>query len=100
MRLQARLGDGQAIERIMRHLHADHINEPGVKEAITQFLIDMGVITPDGRPVSRAEPGVPAAAEIDEPAAAAAPAAGGLWTPDSAAGSSKKGALWTPDMDD
>jgi len=83
--------DGQKAMQMIEHIQNKHLQEPGVGEALTQMLMDVGLLRPDGTP--SVMPGEP------EPAMAEASAAepGGLWTPDSAQPSGGSGKLWTPE---
>jgi hypothetical protein len=81
--------DGHGIGRLIDHLQHHHVNEPGVAEALTQMLIDVGMLRPDGTPAFAPE----AATAAAEPPAAEP---GGLWTPDSAQPTAGGGKLWTP----
>jgi hypothetical protein len=83
--------DGPNAVRLLEHIQSRHIEEPGVGEALTQMMIDVGLLRPDGTPVTLPEQ-EPAMAGVEEPAAEA----GGLWTPDSAQPGSG-GKLWTPE---
>jgi hypothetical protein len=88
--------DEQEAGRLMQHLAREHINEPGVREALGQILMAAGVIGPDGRPTAPA--GAPGASILAPAAASAEP--GKIWTPDSdrPAGGAKS-AIWTPGSD-
>ena len=83
--------DGQQAMRLIEHIQKHHLEEAGVGEALTQMLIDVGLLRPDGTPVELPEAPEPAMAE----AAAAEPS--GLWTPDSAQPGAGGGKLWTPE---
>jgi hypothetical protein len=110
-------GDAEDIGRLIDHIQTDHMDEPGVREALTQMLMQFGVLNPDGSPgpaITGGRPemgGAPAGVGAGGPEAAAgmpggpAPAAqpappeeqpGKLWTPDSQSGGGG-GKLWTPD---
>lgn len=98
MELQARLmmGDGQNAKRLIDTLSTVYRNEPGVTQALMQMLVQMGIITPDGR--MRGAPGAPPPPSPvlgGEPAPAGA---GGLWTPGAPAApaAEKKSGLWLP----
>jgi hypothetical protein len=85
--------DGQQAMRLIEHVQRHHLEEPGVGEALTRMLIDVGLLRPDGTPAF--EPGM-----AEQPTAAAEePAAepSGLWTPDSAQPGAGGGKLWTPE---
>jgi hypothetical protein len=76
---------------LVRHIESKHINEPNVSMAITQILVQAGLLHPDGTPA------IPTRQQA-EMAAAGAPSAepGKLWTPDSeSAGGGGK--LWVPE---
>ncbi len=94
MELTFRFARGEAghLQRLVAHLQDSHIEEPGVAEALTRFLVSVGVIRPDGTPIPpppRAEPPMAAEGETGtEPRR--------LWTPDSQQpGDEKK--IWTPE---
>lgn len=93
--LQIEHGNPEEASRLVNHLQSQHINEPGVAEALAQVLIQIGALRPDGTPAGPAPgavppSGAPAAAE-GEP--------GKLWTPDSQKPSGEKPGIWTPGMD-
>ena len=73
--------------RLVQHLQSEHINEPGVADALVQFLMQIGAIRPDGMPAAEQEP------------SAAEPETGKLWTPDGESAGGEKPSLWTPGMD-
>ena len=39
--------------RLIEHIQKQHIEEPGVGETLTQMLIDVGLLRPDGTPADR-----------------------------------------------
>jgi hypothetical protein len=97
MELPIRLirGEGGELGRVVDHLQRQHMREPGVGQALAQFLMEIGAIRPDGTPA------MPAAAAQEE-AGIVVPGAPGaepgkIWTPDSETGGAKSGKLWTPD---
>ena len=49
--------EGSEISRLMSHIESQHGREPGVIEALTQMLVQMGVLRPDGSPAM--PPGAP-----------------------------------------
>ena len=65
-------GEGQDVVRLIEHIQTAHIREPGVASSLVQFLVQMGMVRPDGTMVE--PPG-------EEESAIATPA-GKLWTPD------------------
>ncbi|MEN6450763.1 MAG: hypothetical protein ABFC96_09745 [Thermoguttaceae bacterium] len=83
--------DGQNAMRLLDHIEKRHGEEPGVRDALTRIMIDVGLLNPDGTPTISPE-------EEQEMAAAEQAAAdkGGLWTPDSAQPATG-GKLWTPE---
>ena len=83
-------GDGEEVERLLRHVEREHLREPGVAEAFADILVRLGILRPDG---TLAQP----SPEEEPPAASAEP--GGLWTPDSVAPGGEKSKLWTPGME-
>jgi hypothetical protein len=85
--------DGQQVMRLIEHIQRHHIEEPGVGESLTQMLIDIGLLRPDGTPATLPEAPEAAMAAAEAPAAES----GGLWTPDSAQPGSGGGKLWTPE---
>jgi tetratricopeptide (TPR) repeat protein len=100
MELQARLmmGDGPTAKRLIDTISTVYRNEPGVNQALMQMLVQMGIISPDGR-MRAGGGGAPGGAAMlgAEPAPAAA--ASGLWTPGAPAApaAEKKSGLWLPD---
>jgi tetratricopeptide (TPR) repeat protein len=78
--LRIRRGDGSHFNRLMDHLTQHHIDEPGVRQALRDILMSLGVIHPDGTVAVPMEP----EAAADE-SAREAPA---IWTPDSPAATS------------
>jgi len=83
--------EGHEIQRLIDQIQSRHIEEPGVAEALTRFLVRIGALHPDGTPVA-APPGEPIAAGTE----AAAGEVGKIWTPGSDQ-SGSGGKLWTPD---
>lgn len=92
--LQLSRMEAQEATRLIEHIMRNHINEPGVRQSLTELLYSAGIIGPDGRP-ARPLPGEgPAVAPQQAPAKP-----GGIWTPESAAGEGAKSKLWVPGMD-
>jgi hypothetical protein len=84
--------DGPRSMQLIQHLHDRHMEEPGVGEALTRMLVEVGLLRPDGTPAFGPE----ASAAMAPEAPAAEP--GGIWTPDAGQPSSGGGGkLWTPD---
>jgi len=91
--LRLERGEAQEAARLVDHLQSQHIREPGVAAGLTDLLIQIGAINPDGSPAVAAQEDSPLA--VPEPA----PAQGGeLWTPDSQKPSGEKPTIWTPGM--
>lgn len=94
MELQSRiaLGDAKATQRLIEILSTTYRNEPGVSQALMQIMVQLGVITPDGR----MRGGAPGGGLGGEPAAASS----GLWTPGdpvSKPATESKSGLWIPE---
>ncbi len=85
--------NGREAARLIEHIQRKHGEEPGVGEALTRIMIDVGLLRPDGTPAM--DP------DAMEPAMAAANASpesepAELWTPDSDQPGGGGGKLWTP----
>jgi hypothetical protein len=93
-------GEEQESRRILNLLSTKHAKEPGVSQALFNLLGQMGLVRTDpatGRPVMV----IPSAGPGAGPTAAAeAPAASGLWTPEGAGAAPEgKSKLWLPGME-
>ena len=100
LELPLRMGRGEAQEasRLLGHLQSQHINEPGVARALTELLIEIGVLNPDGTPAEPPEaPGAEPPSLVVPGQSDARP--GELWTPDSQKPTGDKPKIWTPGMD-
>jgi tetratricopeptide (TPR) repeat protein len=78
--------------QLIKHIESTHINEANVSMVLTQILVDVGLLRPDGTPA------IPTASQQAAMAGAGAAEAepGKLWTPDSeSAGGGGK--LWVPE---
>jgi hypothetical protein len=89
--------EGHEALRLIQHLQRQHIREPGVAEALTDLLVNVGVLRPDG---TMAIPSAPP----PEPSGIVLPDASGtkpgeLWTPDSQTPQGEKPKLWMPGME-
>jgi len=84
-------GDVEQAMQLLQHIESRHINERGVAQTMTQMLISVGLLNPDGTPV--AVPVHQASAAVGPPA----PEPSKLWTPESGSAGSG-GKLWTPGM--
>ena len=82
-------GDVEQAMQLMQHIESRHMQEQGVAQTLTQMLINVGLLNPDGTPV--AAPGRRAAPEAAPPP----PEPTKLWTPGSES-SGSGGKLWTP----
>jgi hypothetical protein len=96
--LRLRRGESEEAGRLFEHVENRHIQEPGVARALTELLVNLGLLRPDGTP---AVPEEEAAAE--EPSLVL-PGQGGakpgeLWTPDSQKPAGDKPKIWTPGTD-
>jgi hypothetical protein len=98
-------GETEELKRIVQTIETKHMREPGIAQAYVQMLVQYGLITPEqlaqmgmlgpamGGPPRRGPGAMPAPA-------AAAPAAGGVWSPEAAAPApAGKSKLWLPGMD-
>lgn len=90
--LRSARGQGAEVMRLITHLQERHFEEPGVAEALTDFLIRVGALLPDGTP---APPPQPAQSSVVVGADQPEPQAGQIWTPESQKPGGGK--LWTPD---
>ncbi|MBX7165164.1 MAG: hypothetical protein K1X74_02330 [Pirellulales bacterium] len=98
LRLRIVMGQPEEFQRVLDHLAREHFREPGVREAVMSFLMQIGVMTPDGRvrgPQVAPSPETASGLVLPESPAAS----GEIWTPDSERAASGKPALWTPDSD-
>jgi hypothetical protein len=82
-------GDAEHAMELLQHIESRHMEEQGVAQTLTQMLINVGLLNPDGTPV--AMPGRRAGGDVAPPAAEPSK----LWTPDSES-SGSGGKLWTP----
>jgi hypothetical protein len=89
--------ESKEIEGLLEHVSRAHSREPGVSEAVLQFLMGIGAIGPDGTVRAPAEPAAEEGAKIVVPGEEAGGEAGKLWTPDGAQPSGEKPKIWTPD---
>ncbi len=96
MELTFRFARRQAdhLGRLVEHIQTCHIEEPGVAEALTAFLVEAGVLHPDGTLTAVPPPGqpLPTAEAEGEPDPHQR-----LWTPESQQPAGEKKTIWTPD---
>ncbi len=99
MELNLRFETQEAAEvsRLLTHLQTRHLREPGVAQALNQWLMSIGAIRPDGAPAVPVGQAAEAVSNLTVPGQAAAEP-GKIWTPDSATLPGEKPKLWTPDM--
>ena len=82
-------GDLEPAMQLMQHIQSRHVDEPGVAQTLTQLLINVGLLNPDGT-----RPAVPRGPAPEAPPPAAEPSK--LWTPGSESAGGSGGKLWTP----
>ena len=87
--------DSEAVSRLLGHIQSQHMQEPGVADTLTRFLMAIGAINPDGSP--NFPQGAAGPGDMGDMPGEAAPE--GLWTPDSQKPADEKPGIWTPDMD-
>lgn len=92
LRLRWQRREGKELERILHTLHTRHRKEHGVMQSLGAFLVELGLIGPDGRPRTRAPESSLVVPGEEEPA-------GKLWTPESETAAAGKSALWVPGME-
>jgi hypothetical protein len=77
--LRLRRGEADEAAALINHLLQEHIDEPGVAQAVRGLFVRMGLVGPDGRPRMQPADLAEAAEGEAEPAAPASK----LWTPGS-----------------
>jgi hypothetical protein len=95
--IRLRRTESREIEGLLEHLSRAHAREPGVSEAVLNFLMEVGAIGPDGAVRATAPPAAAEAAKIVVPGEEAGVESGKLWTPDDEQPSGEKPKIWTPD---
>jgi|GEM_PF-978603 len=100
MELSVQLARGlpDEVARLFEHLQKEHIHEPGVAAALSNFLVQIGALTPDGFVVEES----PAPSPVEPSLAGSNPQdaeSGKLWTPGGESGEGGKPKLWIPGMD-
>jgi hypothetical protein len=103
MELSFRFGHGDVDQamRLMQHIESRHMQEQGVAQTLTQLLINVGLLNPDGTPVASPLPGVPgarggpASRRMADEVVPTGAEPSKLWTPGSES-SGSGGKLWTP----
>lgn len=89
-------GEAAECQRLVMQLRTRHAEEPGVAQALYQWLRSIGAIAPDGRMAASQAAAAPATAAGGETPPS------GIWTPGQAeppSGDSPKPGLWVPGMD-
>jgi len=101
MQAHLMLGNQAEAEALMKAISTRHIEEPGVRESMMQFMMAMGVDPRQGAPGAGATAAPGAAVSIGADAAAPGAATGGVWSPDAPAPAEEGGdsKLWVPGMD-
>jgi len=95
--LRFQRAESTEISRLLGHLQSDHIEEPGVAQALTELLVGLGVIHPDGTPAVLPDEADEEESSLLIPGASGAKP-GELWTPESQKPAGDKPAIWTPDQ--
>jgi hypothetical protein len=95
--IRARRMEPQEIDGLLEHLSRAHSREPGVSEAVLNFLVEIGAVGPDGTVRAPAEPAAAERARIVVPGEEGGGEPGKLWTPDGGQPSGEKPKIWTPD---
>jgi hypothetical protein len=94
--VSAQRGDAAAVSRWIDHIRHQHGREPGVLQSLVQMLMQLGLVTPDGRLLAPPPSAAGQESALVVPGQGAEP--GKLWTPDAAQpAGEKKSALWIPD---
>jgi hypothetical protein len=93
MPLQLQMNNPKGCVDLIDRIYAQHINEPGIHEALVKVLIQIGILDANGQPQK-----MPSMPPTDTPAAA--PTQEGIWTPGSDnPQTEEKPTIWTPGMD-
>lgn len=96
LRFQRR--EGREAMRLIQHLQQQHAREPGVTEALTELLVEVGLLHPEGAMRAPGAAQAEAAPEIVVPGAPGAEP-GKLWTPHGQEAQREKPKLWVPGME-
>jgi tetratricopeptide (TPR) repeat protein len=86
-------GNAEEAKELLARIERQHLDDPQVAAALYQLLYETGVIPTEGMPM---QPPVQEELPLAAAGAAAQPAPGRIWTPDSDRPSTGKSALWTP----
>jgi hypothetical protein len=90
MRLRIEALEIAEFQRLFQHVVREHLEEPGIRQALGQMMMELGMIDEHGNPLATPNAAaVPAAAGTEE---------GKIWTPDDERGGEKKSGLWLPGM--
>ena len=101
LNLRLQRGEGEECSRLIYTLQRNHVNEPGVAQALHSLFVQMGVITPDGKPTDAAMQHQ-SQQQAAVPGEQAPSGTGELWSPDGAAPPAEdkdKPSIWVPGMD-
>jgi tetratricopeptide (TPR) repeat protein len=94
-------GEPHECQRIIARLRASHGNEPGVMESLFAWLVQIGAITPDGRPADAGAP-VPEEGSTVAAGVPAEPTGGGIVMPGpetKPTPAKEKPSIWLPGME-
>lgn len=90
--------EGEEVSRLLQHIETQHGREPGVREALVRFLVQIGAIRPDGTPAAPLPPQARPESRGGMPAEPATAEPGKIWTPESQRPAGEK-RIWMPGMD-
>lgn len=86
--LRLQMGETKRFQELLGHVVREHGEEPGIREAVVDLMMRLGIVGQDAHDRHALEP---AAAGQTEPAK--------LWTPESAQPQGQKSGLWIPGAD-
>ena len=98
LQLRYMRGEAEELSRVLRHLETEHFREPGVAQGVSEFLMRIGLLRPDGTPAAAARETRSEQPSLVVPGVEGAKP-GELWTPDGPKPPGAKPKLWTPGMD-
>ena len=98
--LSVRFGrfESEQVSRLLQHIESQHGREPGVREALMRFLMQIGAIRPDGTPAVQPRPQAGPEPRGGMPVEPATAEPGKIWTPESQRPAGEK-RIWMPGMD-
>jgi len=99
--LRVRVGEVEAAQNLLADIRTNHFQEPGVANALTRMMVDMGLISPEQVAASRGGVSVNAGGGVTVSGSGGPPAgsSSGLWTGDGPATAPGKSKLIIPGMD-